>query len=143
MDLVSNILFIIFLACLGLGLWIFSKLLLRELDRQENEAIKRFQMFQEKLTGIKSDYRFYTTGHPYTWSETSEKEIYESFKNLKYSRHARPNDYLLNSNEQEKAIYIVYTRAKSFDWSSLLHYDEWLKNKEATRGAIAKYKSHT
>ena len=53
---------------------------------------------------------------------------------------SKPASFVARSNKENGHIYLVATNNPTFDWSSLQHYEEWLKSNEPFAERIAKYK---
>ncbi|MEP4484808.1 MAG: hypothetical protein ABJ013_04190 [Halioglobus sp.] len=76
----------------------------------------------------------YTSGHPYIWAEITRDELIEMIRDDcrmpvahttgGISVWKRP-EFLLNFNEERNSLHVVFTREKTFDWSSLKFHDEY------------------
>lgn len=80
---------------------------------------------------------FYTTGHPYTWSEITYQEVLKRIKNDCWAQFTtamipKPSSFLLRANKERNALHIVFNEKEEFDWSSLKYYDEYIKNYETS-----------
>lgn len=100
-------------------------------NKFEYDGLARFKEYLTELRSPYSDYTYFTDGH-ITWSETSISEIIEQIR-----RSCRPfapeigfaaasAKFLLHSDEDRKRVYIVFTSAKTFDWASIPHFEEYL-----------------
>ncbi len=112
-----------------------------------SSAIKKIQKFINDNNIQSSNLRLYSTGHPYTWCEISNDELITKIKENSVSSLSgvgptpKPVKFLLNYNKNRHALHIVFTDKITFDWNSLLHYDEWLESKESLAENISKYKN--
>ena len=99
-------------------------------NRFEYFALSKFKEFLAKLQSPYHEYSYFTDGH-IIWSETDISEILNLIhKNCRghapeVGIAAKPAQFLLHADESNKRVYIVFTRAKSFDWQSVPHYDEY------------------
>jgi len=93
-----------------------------------NQAFDQFESAMMKLKSPRAEYKYFSTGHPYTWTEISEDEALDMVKwsTIGYRGAPIPPQLLLHVNEGKKAIYII-THQRKFDWSSLAHYEDYVR----------------
>ena len=112
-----------------------------------NKLHLEFFDFEKELNHKVEEYTCYSTGHPYTWSQVTyaEKvnELMESIHWTRFLPHwTGPATYSIKKDEEKRFIYIV-SGEDDYDWTSLLHYEEWLESNKDVALAIRKYKSNT
>ena len=93
-------------------------------------------------------FRFYTTGHPYVWVSSSKEDMVDNIQasceknnddGLTYYGPAR---YSLKVDKDNFAIYYT-TSSRDYDFSRLMHYQEWLNSEEETKKNIEAYKARS
>jgi hypothetical protein len=98
----------------------------------DNVSLRAFHTFLEQLAGNQSEYHYYTTGN-IVWSETSISEIEKTIRastvipafgsgigfNPRYCHY--------DVDEKSKRVYFVSSSEQMFDWSSVTHYEDYLK----------------
>jgi hypothetical protein len=100
-------------------------------NRFEYTALRKFKEFLGELQSPYNEYCYFNDSH-LIWSETNIQEILQLIR-----RHCRriapevgvaatPAQFLLYVNESKKCVYIVFTDAKTFDWQSVPHYEEYI-----------------
>ena len=99
------------------------------------QAFEKFELILNSLKSPRADYKFYSTGHPYTWTEISEDEALDMVKWSAIGLYGMPipPQLLLHVSEDKKAVYII-THQRKFDWKSLVHYEDWIR-KDKDNGA--------
>ena len=114
---------------------VFGGLYIRLYSYYRRQGLGRIEQFLNSLENDRSEYGFFTTGHPQVWGETSEEEIKRHIANQCLSVMGAPlpvpspSNYLAHVNEDRKAVYVVFggKRNFSFDWDSLVHYEDWVR----------------
>ena len=121
--------------------------------------IKQLREFQEYAVGrlnnailpVKSeikDYKFYTTGHPYVWVESSYEEICKTIKSMcntfpSYGvvKVVGAANVFVRVSKENRAVYVVVTEPidTNTKWPNLMHYDEWMESNKPTSENIIKY----
>ena len=128
----------VFLAvCIGLIAFIFVSLH----RYYKQQGLDRFDQYMNSLGGNRTEYQFFTTGHPDVWCETTEAEIRRWIVNQRIQLKGGPlpvpgtSRYVMHVDENRKEVYIVFTdkRNFTFDWNSLVHYEDYVpKEKQYT-----------
>jgi hypothetical protein len=124
-DLVLVLIFIVLIIAIVVGLYL-------SLYRYwKVRGLERFDHYLDSLEARRDQYRFFTTGHPQVWCETTEEEIKRKIANQ--CRHKpgihelvpAPSNYLVRVNEDLGAVYVVFGDGRNFtfDWDSLVHYE--------------------
>ena len=93
------------------------------------QACDQFESVLSKLESPRGEYKYFSTGHPYTWTEISEDEVLDMVKWSTIGYRAPlpiPPQLLLHVNEEKRAVYIV-THQQQFDWNSLAHYEDYVR----------------
>jgi len=90
-----------------------------------------FKAFLNNLNSPYDEYSYFTDSH-LTWSETDISGILKLI-HKSCRRHApeigvaaTPAQFLLHADESRKYVYIVFTNAKTFDWGSIPHYNQYI-----------------
>jgi len=96
------------------------------------QAFDQFESVMVALELPRDEYKYFSTGHPYTWSEISEDEALDLVKwsTIGLKGAPIPPQLLLHVNETKKAIYIV-THQKDYNWNSLTHYEDYVRKANA------------
>jgi hypothetical protein len=133
---------ITFLFILFLLIW---QLIRTQSNNLEQKIHSELLDLYKRLNGEVQEYRFFTTGHPYVWVETSQLEMEAAItasprtaSSLGAHIYARTN-YAFKIDEEKKAIYYV-PNVRSFDFSHRMHYNEWLESQQAVAKKIAENK---
>ena len=113
---------------------VFGGLYIRLYRYYKLQGLDRFDQFLQSLGKDRKEYQFFTTGHAQVWCETSEKEIKGWIANQCVRAMGAPFPvpspprYIMHVNEDRNAIYIVFAdkRNFTFDWDSLVHYEDWI-----------------
>ncbi|GAB1268509.1 hypothetical protein NBRC116493_17620 [Aurantivibrio infirmus] len=112
---------------------------------------KAAEYYEEELVGLQSKYpeifnnatslKFYTSGHPYVWVNSDFKEWLEGLKASCRGPKGVPIKarYSLRVDRVKEHVYFV-PGIESFDFSSLMRYDEWLEDGKKYSQKIAEYK---
>lgn len=133
-DLVMVLVFLAMVIGLMVIIWVS---LYRHYKRQ---GLDRFDHYLDSLKSARAEYQFFTTGHPEVWCETTEEEIRRWIVNQCIMLMGgpvpvpSPSRYALNVDEGRQAVYIVFTdkRNFTFDWNSLVHYEDWIGDKSSS-----------
>ena len=112
-----------------------------KLNWYEKRGLERLQKLIESVGGIENA-KFYTNGHPYVWVESTYEEIKKVifFSCVGGRGIPKPASFISKINKENGYIYVVITNKPTFEWSSLQHYEEWLKSNEPYAERIANYK---
>jgi len=98
----------------------------------KNFGLNKFHSFLSGLSLQSEEYEYFTTGH-IIWSRTSISEIEERIRNMAVRPSGIPGPapavprFLLYADEENVRIYFIPTEEKYFDWRSIPHYEEYLK----------------
>lgn len=107
-------------------------------------ARKKMEEFERSLSHPVSEYECYSTGHPYTWTKIDYSDFSSTVESAGFCKalpfFSYPQVISARVDEGGKRLYLV-TRDLSFDWDSLMHYDEWLKSKKEVSERIAAHKA--
>ena len=101
-------------------------------------GVAKLHRFLDSLQGCQEEYQYFSLGH-IIWSETSVSEIERMIRAdssaLVPGVGPRPNipSFLLHVDEDEKHVYFVMTTEPSFDWSSVPHYEQYVKSASENR----------
>lgn len=101
----------------------------------KGQRLDRFDHFLDSLQSDRGDYQFFTKGHPQVWCETTEEEIRRHIANQCFAYRGyplvpSPSNYVMNVNEDRKAVYVVFGDGRNFTFDSngLAHYEDWIRN---------------
>lgn len=89
-----------------------------------------------------TEYSFYSTGHPYVWVGISYEDAVKLLVNAcrGFQGYPQPAQYSLKVDSNRKRAYLV-SGERDFNFSKLMHYDEWIASNEDVAKNIANYKS--
>jgi len=89
-----------------------------------------------------TEYSFYTTGHPYVWVSINYQDALKHLVNACRGHKGIPIAavYSLKIDEDRKHVYLV-CGIDNFNFSKLMHYDEWLLSNSEIAKNIAAYKN--
>lgn len=112
--------------------------------RFEYAALSRFQVFLKNLKSPYNEYSYFTDSH-LVWTETDIPGILQLIHKgcrvhaPEIGVAATPARFLLHEDESKKCVYIVFTRAKTFDWGSIPHYEEHISghSNSGPRGGVS------
>ena len=115
-----------------------------KINRSNREALAKLNKLEAEIECDISEYKIYTTGHPYTWSEVTYDKKFDYIINssgwdLYIPWWHKACSFVTKVDEHNKFIYIVTNREK-FDWSKLQHYDQWLESNNEIENNIKKHK---
>lgn len=88
-------------------------------------------------------YTFYTNNHPYVWGEISQDDVAKLIKFSATGAHHTPLDppiYSIKIEREQKKVYLI-PHKRTFDYSKLMHYQEWLDSQKDVAENIAKHKA--
>ena len=113
---------------------VFGGLYIRLHRYYQRQGLVRFDQFLNSLENDRSRYQLFTTCHAEVWCETSEEEIRGWIVNQCIRVMAAPvavpspSNYVLHVNENRNAVYVVFGDGRNFtfDWDSLVHYEDWI-----------------
>ena len=96
------------------------------------DTMKNIDDYAAKHLKRNNKVRFYTTGHPYFWTEVSADKLAQMVKDKSWLPVGHATGipvparakYLLNCHYERNSIHIVFTQKKQFDWQSLKFYDD-------------------
>ena len=132
-----------------IGALIFSVGLAYALHKAFDDQIGKIATkYRDKLTLeypnlFEGQYKFYTDNHPYVWEEVPEEEFINLIKAAATGARGVPLDppiccYKINI-ESEKFYFVAGKR--NFNFSSRMHYHEWLDGQKEVAQNIAKHKN--
>ena len=112
-----------------LGMYVFMRLIESNKSEVYNEAMKEVEKLYNRLEGDAKDYTFYSTGHPYTWTEYDKGELESRLINACkthvwpafFYQYSKPK-YVVEIDEKNKHIFWVIGKSE-FDFNSLKIYE--------------------
>ena len=111
------------------------------IEKSANKEIEKLVSIYPNLLG--EEYSYFTNNHPYVWGEVSRDELSKLIKFSATGPRGVPYDppiYSSKIDQENKKFYFVPHRTK-FDFSKLMHYQEWLESQTEVVKNIAKYKN--
>ncbi|TXS93017.1 hypothetical protein FV139_13790 [Parahaliea maris] len=100
----------------------------------KNRGLEKFRSFLAGLAARPEDYEYFTTGH-IIWSQVSINEIEKIISNMAVRSGGETGPFpalprfLLHVHEHKRRVYFVPTNAKVFDWDSIPHYEQYVRDR--------------
>lgn len=129
-----------------LGVGLFFTLLAsqwqdKEIKRISSEAVKKLATQHSGL--FSGSYSYFTNNHPYVWGEVDHDELMGLIEMSATGIRRIPVDppnFCSRVDEERKRFYFVYHK-RDFDFSTLMHYQEWLDSQSKVAENIERYKN--
>ena len=141
------IIFTIVVVAVGLAV-LLARFFINQLREFQSYAVGRLNNAILPIKNEIEEYKFYTTGHPYVWVESSYEELCTTIKSMCNSVPSQsvvkiigPANVFVKVNQEKRAIYVVVTEPIDINnrWPDLMHYDEWLESNKSISENIIKY----